>query len=57
VGSIRCPYRRCENKKFLDLDIVTIHLLQKRFMERYMCWFAHTKSYVPHEHMVQKMIW
>jgi hypothetical protein len=27
--SIRCPYKRCKNKKFLNPDVVTMHLLQK----------------------------
>jgi hypothetical protein len=26
---IRCPYKRCKNKKFFNLDVVTMHLLQK----------------------------
>jgi len=26
-GGIRCPCKRCKNKKFLDLDVVTMHLL------------------------------
>ena len=28
-GNIKCPYKMCKNKKFLDLDVVTMHLLQK----------------------------
>jgi hypothetical protein len=24
---IRCPCKRCENKKYLDIDVVTMHLL------------------------------
>jgi len=51
-GSIRCPCKTCKNKKFLDPDVVMIHLLQKRFMERYLCWFAHGEPYVPHETMI-----
>jgi hypothetical protein len=45
-------------KKFLDLDAVMMHLLQKkkRFIKRYLCWFAHGKSYVPHETMVERMV-
>jgi hypothetical protein len=27
---IRYPYKRCKNKKFFDLDIVLMHLLQKK---------------------------
>ena len=30
---IRCPCKRCKNKKFLDPDIVTMHLLQKTIYE------------------------
>jgi hypothetical protein len=26
-GGIRSPCKRCENKKHLDLDVVTMHLL------------------------------
>ena len=29
-GGIRCLCKRCEIKKFLDLDVVMMHLLQKR---------------------------
>ena len=31
-GSIRCPCKRCKNKKFIDPDVVMMHLLQKMFM-------------------------
>jgi hypothetical protein len=26
---IRCLYKRCKNKKFLDPDVVTMHFLHK----------------------------
>jgi hypothetical protein len=26
-GGIRCPCKRCKNKKFLDPDVVMMHLL------------------------------
>jgi len=29
-NGIRCPCKKCKNKKFLDLDVVTMHLLQKK---------------------------
>jgi hypothetical protein len=29
-GGIICPCKRCKNKKFLDPDVVTMHLLQKK---------------------------
>jgi hypothetical protein len=44
---IRYPCKRCKNKKFLDLDVVTMHLLQKGFMEKYLCWYGHEKPHVP----------
>jgi hypothetical protein len=34
---IICLYKRCKNKEFLYPDIVTMNLLQKKFMEKYMC--------------------
>ena len=30
---IGCPCKRCKNKKFMDLDVVMMHLLQKRIYE------------------------
>jgi len=33
-----------------------MHLLPKEFVERYLCWFAHGKPYVPYKTMVEKMI-
>jgi hypothetical protein len=27
---IRCPCKRCKNKKFLNPDVVTMHVLQKK---------------------------
>jgi len=55
-GGIRCPCRRYKNKKFLHLDVVTMHLLHKGFMEKYLCWYAHIKSFVPHETIVERMV-
>jgi hypothetical protein len=55
-GGIRCRYNRYKNKKFLNPDVVTIHLLQKGFMEKYLSWLAHEESYVPYETMVERMI-
>jgi hypothetical protein len=53
---IRCPCKRCKNKKFLNTDVVTMHLLQKGFLKRYLCWFAHGEPYVPHETKVGRMV-
>jgi len=41
-------------KKFFDPDVITMHLLQKRFMKRYLCLYAHGKPCVPHNTMVEK---
>ena len=54
-GSIRCPCRKCKNKKFLHLDVVTMHLLHKGFMEDYSCWYAHEELFVHNESMREKM--
>ena len=40
-SSIGCLCMRCKNKKFLNLDIIMMHLLQKGFIEKYMCWFVY----------------
>jgi len=55
-GGIRCPCRKCKNKKFLHQDVVTMHLLTKGFMEDYMCWYAHRELFVPNESMVERMV-
>jgi len=44
-GGIRCPYRKCQNKKYLHPDVVMMHLLHKGFMENY-CVGMHTKKYL-----------
>ena len=31
-GGIRCPCRKCENKKYLHPDVVMMHLLHKVFV-------------------------
>jgi len=55
-GSIRCSCKKCKNKKFLDLDVVTMHLLQKKIMEKYLCWFTHGEPYVTYEIIVKMMV-
>jgi lysine/ornithine N-monooxygenase len=32
-----------------------MHLLQKGFMEQYLCWYAHIEPYVPYETMVERI--
>jgi len=54
-GGIRCLCKKCKNKKKkIDPDVITMHLLQKRFMKRYLCLYAHGKPCVPHNTMVEK---
>jgi hypothetical protein len=55
-GSIRCPYKRCKNKKFHNPDVVTMHLLYKEFVKEYLCWHVHEEPFVPHETMVERMV-
>jgi hypothetical protein len=43
-------------KKFLDLDVVTMHLLQKRFMKKYLCWYAYREPYILHDTIIEMMI-
>jgi len=43
-------------KKFLDPDIVTMHLLHKGFVEEYIYWHAHGEPFVPHETKVERMV-
>jgi hypothetical protein len=31
----------CKNKKFIDPDVVKMHLLHKGFVEEYMCWYIY----------------
>ena len=36
--NIRCSYKSCKNKKFIDPDVVTMHLLQKKVHKKtYLC--------------------
>jgi len=53
---MRCPCRKCKNKKFLHPDVVTMHLLTKWFMEDYLCWYTHGELFVPNESMVERMV-
>jgi ferredoxin-thioredoxin reductase catalytic subunit len=55
-GGIRCPCRKCKNKKYLHPDIVTMHLLHKGFMEDYLFWYAHGELFVRNESMVERMV-
>jgi hypothetical protein len=45
-GGIRCLFKRFKNKKFLDLDVVTMHLLQKKVHEKNTCIGLHTENHM-----------
>jgi len=53
---IRCPCKRCKNKKNFDPDVVMMHHLQKIFMKEYMCWYAHGELFVSHETMLERIL-
>jgi len=55
-GGIRCPCKKCKNKKFLHQDIVTMHLLTKGFIEDYLCWYTHGELFVPNESMLERVV-
>jgi hypothetical protein len=55
-GDIRCPFRKCKNKKFMHQNVVTMHLLTKGFMEDYLCWYAHGELFVLNKSMVEKVV-
>ena len=55
-GSITCTCKMCKNKKFLHPDVVTMYFLQKKFMNKQLCWFAHGEPYVPYKTMLERVI-
>ena len=60
VDTVLDFHARCVKlKKFIYPYVVMMHLLQKkkkRFIEKYLCWFAHIELYVLYETMVERMI-
>jgi len=55
-GGIRCPCRKCQNKKYLHPDVVTMHFLHKGFMENYQCWYAHGEVFVSKKRMEERVV-
>jgi hypothetical protein len=43
-------------KKFLDSNVVTMHVLQKGFMKEYFCCSAHVQPFVSYKTMVDRMV-
>ena len=55
-SGIRCPCRKCQNKKYLHPDVVMMHLLHKGFMENYLYWYAHEEVLVRNKRMEEKEV-
>jgi len=55
-GDIRCPCRKCENKKYLHPDVVMMHLLHKGFMENYQCCYAHGEVFGSKRRMEEMVV-
>jgi hypothetical protein len=53
---IRCPCRKCQNKKYMYPDVVTMHLLHKGFIENYQCWYAHGEVFVSKKRMEERVV-
>ena len=46
VREIRCPCRKCHNRKFQTLEEVKLHLFRKGFIAYYYVWDRHGEQYV-----------
>ena len=46
VREIRCPCRKCHNRKFQTLEEVKLHLFRKGFIADYYVWDRHGEQYV-----------
>jgi hypothetical protein len=55
-GGIRCPYRKCQNKKYMHPDVVMMHLLHKGFMENYQCCYAYEEVFVSKKRMEERVV-
>ena len=43
---LRCPCRKCENRRFRTCEEVRLHLYRKGFVEGYYVWIHHGEQYV-----------
>jgi hypothetical protein len=55
-GGIRCSCRKCQNKKYMHPNVVTMHLLHKGFIENYQCWYAHGEVFVSKSRMEERVV-
>jgi len=53
---ITCPCKKCQNKRYLHLNIVMMHLLHKGFMENYKCWYAHEELFVRNKSIEERVV-
>jgi len=51
---IRCPCKRCKNKKILNPDVVMMYLLQKKVHEEILILVCTWEPYVPYKTMIKK---
>ena len=49
--------KSCKNKTFNSLDVVMMYLLQKGFMEKYLCLLTYREPYIPYETMIERIVW
>ena len=45
MTELRCPCKKCHNRKFLKLDDVRVHLFRKGFFLEYYVWNRHGEPY------------
>jgi len=55
-GGIRCPCKKCQNKKYLHPDVVIMHLLHKGFIENYQCWYVDEEVFVSKRRMGETVV-
>jgi hypothetical protein len=46
----------CKNKKSHQSNDMMMHLLKKRFLEKYLYWFTHGEPYVPYETILERIV-
>ena len=47
---------KCKNKKSHQSNDMMMHLLKKRFLEKYLYWFTHGEPYVPYETILERIV-
>jgi len=53
---LRCPCRKCQNKKYLHPEVVMMHLLHKGFMEDYFWWYTYEELFVRNDSMGEMVV-